>query len=82
MLNARRRCACRPYGFCGHRLDRRPDKAKPPSGIKTGPALMLNARRRCACRAYGFRGHRLNRRPDKAKPPSGILSDTRPYRAA
>ncbi|SQC42161.1 putative enzyme [Klebsiella pneumoniae] len=30
---ARRRCACRAYGFRGHRLDRRPDKAKPPSGI-------------------------------------------------
>ncbi|HBY9696747.1 TPA: hypothetical protein MJA54_26280, partial [Klebsiella pneumoniae] len=33
---ARRRCACRAYGSRGHRLDRRPDKAKPPSGIKTG----------------------------------------------
>ena len=32
MLNARRRCACRAYGFRAHRLDRRPDKAKPPSG--------------------------------------------------
>ncbi|ESA94920.1 hypothetical protein HMPREF1619_06131 [Klebsiella pneumoniae 909957] len=30
---ARRRCACRAYGFRAHRLDRRPDKAKPPSGI-------------------------------------------------
>ncbi|AUV40120.1 hypothetical protein C2U50_27110 [Klebsiella pneumoniae] len=29
-------CACRAYGFRAHRLDRRPDKAKPPSGIKTG----------------------------------------------
>ncbi len=33
MLNARRRCACRAYGSRAHRLDRRPDKAKPPSGI-------------------------------------------------
>ncbi|OYJ28557.1 hypothetical protein CI739_22800 [Klebsiella pneumoniae subsp. pneumoniae] len=33
---ARRRCACRAYGFRAHRLDRRPDKTKPPSGIKTG----------------------------------------------
>ena len=31
-------CACRAYGFRAHRLDRRPDKAKPPSGTKAGMA--------------------------------------------
>ncbi|HBZ1355029.1 TPA: hypothetical protein MJE60_12315 [Klebsiella pneumoniae] len=50
---ARRRCACRVYGFRGHRLDRRPDKAKPPSGIKTGTRSAVH--RPAALRLPGLR---------------------------
>ena len=53
MLNARRRCACRAYGFCGHRLNRWPDKAKPPSGIKTGTRSAVH--RPAALRLPGLR---------------------------
>ena len=53
MLNARRRCACRAYGFRGHRLNRWPDKAKPPSGIKTG--ARSDVERPAALRLPGLR---------------------------
>ncbi|HBZ1306150.1 TPA: hypothetical protein MJE08_13440 [Klebsiella pneumoniae] len=58
-------------------MDRRPDKAKPPSGIKTGTRSAVHRPAGCACRAYRFRAHRLDRRPDKAKPPSGIKTGSR-----
>ncbi|HBX3911954.1 TPA: hypothetical protein MII31_02420 [Klebsiella pneumoniae] len=50
---ARRRCACRAYGSRAHRLDRRPDKAKPPSGIKTG--TRSDVERPAALRLPGLR---------------------------
>ncbi|PXI41269.1 hypothetical protein DMQ35_17840 [Klebsiella quasipneumoniae] len=53
LLTARRRCACRAYGFCGHRLDRRPDKAQPPSGIKTSTRSAVD--RPAALRLPGLR---------------------------
>ncbi|AXS14809.1 hypothetical protein D0883_16145 [Klebsiella pneumoniae] len=46
-------CACRAYGSRGHRLDRRPDKAKPPSGIKTG--TRSDVERPAALRLPGLR---------------------------
>ena len=53
MLNARRRCACRAYGFRAHRLDRRPDKSL--AAIRHKDRTRSDVERPAALRLPGLR---------------------------